>query len=395
MKVCDVVLNSIWYDPRVRKQIDEYLACGIDVSAIGMKCSRYDAEKISEIPCKTNVVRIQSQYDGKQSNVIRKIKREVLRHKAVINAILAEEPDVIHANDLSALIPAYAAKRKLNCYIVYDSHEICVENYITKRNALLAFFMRKLEAYIVRRVDLMICVSNAAADYFANAYRINRPMVITNCSPAKAIIDPEYIQRSPGFEILNHGQFYKGRGYDIMVQACPMLKAYPEIKLAIRGFGRMEKQLRDTVEMLENKEQFIFYPPVTVQELIQFASKSHVGVAITEPICLNFKLSVSNKLFEYAAAGLPVIMSDIPEHRYLNEKYNFGIIISENSPVEFAKAVIELYNNPQLYEKLRNNAIKMSKEVNWESEFHRLVEEERNMLSKRMLEANYCEQKSS
>ena len=29
MKVCDVVLNSIWYDPRVRKQIIEYRKQGV------------------------------------------------------------------------------------------------------------------------------------------------------------------------------------------------------------------------------------------------------------------------------------------------------------------------------------------------------------------------------
>ena len=31
MKVCDVVLNSIWYDPRVRKQIKGYISNGIEL----------------------------------------------------------------------------------------------------------------------------------------------------------------------------------------------------------------------------------------------------------------------------------------------------------------------------------------------------------------------------
>ena len=46
MKVCDVVLNSIWYDPRVRKQIVEYQTNNVDVVAVGLKCSRYNAEKV-------------------------------------------------------------------------------------------------------------------------------------------------------------------------------------------------------------------------------------------------------------------------------------------------------------------------------------------------------------
>ena len=111
------------------------------------------------------------------------------------------------------------------------------------------------------------------------------------------------------------------------------------------------------------------------------AAKSHVGVAITVPICLNFKLSVSNKLFEYASAGLPVIMSDIPEHRYLNEKYNFGIIIPQDTPEEFAKAAIRLYQDKELYNTLARNAQRLSAEVNWETEFGRLIEAEKKLLN--------------
>ena len=98
-----------------------------------------------------------------------------------------------------------------------------------------------------------------------------------------------------------------------------------------------------------------------------------VGVAITESICLNFKLSVSNKLFEYASAGLPVIMSDIPEHRYLNDKYQFGIIIHENTPEAFAEAVIKLYTDKEFYNKCAENAKKLSDEINWENEFSKLI----------------------
>lgn len=379
MKVCDVVLNSIWYDPRVRKQLTEYKAQGVEVCAVGLKCNRYDKEKLSMIPCRANIIQIDRRYDGQQSGVFRKLKREKLRHTAVRDAIIAQKPDVIHANDLNALIPAYAAARKLKCKLVYDSHEINVENYTSSGRSPLAVFMEAIERYLVRRVDLMVCVSHAAADYFADKYNIPTPMVVTNCSLQKEMVDAP-AQKNEGFEILNHGQFYEGRGYDIMAQACALLKKYPEIKLAARGFGRMEEQLHEMVDALDNQEQFRFYPPVNVQDLIPKAAESHVGVAITVPICLNFKLSVSNKLFEYASAGLPVIMSDIPEHRYLNEKYNFGIVLPDNTPQTFADAAIRLYKDTKLYQKLAENAIRMSREVNWETEYGRLIDAENAML---------------
>lgn len=372
MKVCDVVLNSIWYDPRVRKQLTEYKAQGVDVFAVGLKCNRYDESKLSMIPCRYHIVQIDPQYDGQQKGFFRKLKREKMRHQGVRDAIIAEKPDVIHANDLNALIPAYAAAKKLKCKLVYDSHEINVENYTDSGRSPLAFIMKATERHIVRRVDLMVCVSHAAADYFAKTYKIPTPMVVTNCSLQKEVVTTP-VEKNTGFEILNHGQFYEGRGYDLMAKACPLLKDYPEIKLAVRGFGRMEQQLHEMVDVLENKEQFRFYPPVNVQDLIPKAAASSVGVAITVPICLNFKLSVSNKLFEYASAGLPVIMSDIPEHRYLNDKYKFGIILEEDTPEAFAQAVIKLFYDSGFYQQCAHNACVMSNEVNWETEFERLV----------------------
>ena len=166
-----------------------------------------------------------------------------------------------------------------------------------------------------------------------------------------------------------------------MIEAAPLLKEYPEIKLALRGFGKIENQLHNRAEEL-NAENVVFYPKVKVEELIPLAAGSMVGVAITEPICLNFKLSISNKIFEYAAAGLPVIMSDIPEHRYLNEKYGIGVILKENTPACFAQAVKKMYGDREFYDACAKGARRMSDEVNWENEFSKLIEIERSLCAK-------------
>lgn len=378
MKVCDVVLNSIWYDPRVRKQIIEYKNQGVEVSCVGYRCNRFDPEQIKKISAPVSIVSIDDKYDGKQKGIIRKVIRERKKNRVVKEAILACAPDVIHANDLNALIPAYAASRKLKCRLVYDSHEINTDNYTGKKNRFLKAYYQAMESRLVHKVDLMVSVSHAASDYFAQEYHIQKPMVITNCALASENVS-QPAEKNEGFEVLNHGGFYAGRGYDLMVEAAPLLKEYPEIKLALRGFGSIENQLHKRAEDLD-AANIVFYPKVKVEDLIPLAAGSMVGIAITEPICLNFKLSVSNKLFEYAAAGLPVIMSDIPEHRYLNEKYNFGLILPDSTPEDLAEAIIKLYSDKTLYDQLVSNSKKMSQEINWENEFGKLIRAEKDMV---------------
>ena len=379
MKVCDVVVNSVWYDPRVRKQIISYLDNGVDIYCVGFKCNRYDNQKVSEMPCRTYIAEIDEKYVGKLKNVFRKLKREKLTNKSIEREILREKPDIIHANDLNALIPAYAAAKKLKCKLIYDSHEVYTENNMFVGRKLYKWFFEKKEKKLIKKVDLMVCVSNAAAEYFKEKYKIEKPIVVTNCSlKSESVLNNT--QKNECFEVLNHGQFYAGRGYELMVGACALLKDYPEIKLAIRGFGVLEEQMRQEVRDNEYTN-FEFYPPVAVQELVPYASKSMVGVAITLPICLNFKLSISNKLFEYVSAGLPVIMSDIPEHRYLNNKYNFGIVLEENTSKCFAEAVKKLYLDKDFYSECVKNTVKMSEEINWENEFDKLLKKEEGMFN--------------
>lgn len=377
MKVCDVVLNSVWYDPRVKKQIEEYIKHGVDLSVVGLSDNRINQEEISKIQCDVNIVDVDPKYYREGRTIFTILKREWLINTRVQTAIEATRPDVIHANDLNALIPAYYAAKKLKCGLIYDSHEIWLENF-TLGKVVKAFFSY-YERKIVKKLDLFISVSNAAADYFANKYKISRPMVITNC--VKKVSDESIaVEKYTGFEVLNHGQFYKGRGYDTMLKAAQLCST-PDITFVIRGRGSMEKELNDYLAFHHVSNARID-PPVRVEELIPMAARAHVGVVITEPICLSFRLTVSNKIFEYAAAGLPIIMSDVPEHRYLNEKYHIGIILKDNSPKCLYEAVKSLYENKNFYCECSQNALRMADELNWENEFSKVIDFENQYCNK-------------
>ena len=378
MKIAVIVKNSIWYDPRVRKQLFEYIRRGENVVAVGVADVRYDKEAVMRLPCRTvlcpfnNTVKL---------SFLRKIIREILSDKSIYKEIIREKPDIIHANDLNALIPAYIASKKLKCALVYDTHEIFLENPWIAENKPVKFIWSIFERYIIKRVDLVVCVSHAAADYFERKYKIRKPIVITNCPAAGS--RPEVIGRENIFpkQILNHGQFYAGRGYDIMIEAAGMLKSWDDFRFILRGYGELEDRLRQRALSL-NAENVYFAPPVKVEELILCASHAWVGIAVTEKISLNFMLSVSNKIFEYAAAGLPVIMSDIPEHRYLNDKYHFGIVLSEDTPKCLVSAIMKLYKDKDLYRSCSENSRKLSAEITWENEFGKLIEFERNLTVK-------------
>ena len=92
---------------------------------------------------------------------------------------------------------------------------------------------------------------------------------------------------------------------------------------------KLEKQILD----LSTKQKNIYHvQSVPMNELLSYTSSASIGVCLTIDNCLNHKYSLPNKFFEYAMAGLPMLVSDLPEMRKLVEKYNCGVICESITP---------------------------------------------------------------
>lgn len=370
MKISIIVSNSLKKDPRVIKQIKVAVQHGHEVQFVGYRDAFYDKDFLDALGCRYDIVDLGEAYLGKLNSLWKKLKRRMEYPKRAQKFIEAFCPDVIHANDFDMLIPAYRAAKKCKAALVYDSHEVFAENIGIAEHKLIKNGIIFLERRLVKKVDHMICVSNAAADYFQEKYKITRPTVITNC-PMKNTL-PLREKAADAFEVVYQGLMVAGRGYEEFVQAAKHLPG--DVRLVLRGYGTLEPKLRTMIREEGLEEQVRFVPPVEVSELIRAASSSHVGIVVTRPVNLNFRLSVSNKVFEYAAAGLPVILSDVPEHRYLNEKYHFGVVIDSVDPQSIAGAVLWLREHPEQYDQMAQNAKKMFDELNWEQESQKLLQ---------------------
>ncbi|KDP49036.1 glycosyltransferase, group 1 family protein [Staphylococcus aureus subsp. aureus CO-98] len=166
-------------------------------------------------------------------------------------------------------------------------------------------------------------------------------------------------------EVVYQGQIVANRGYEEFVKASTeQFKESP--MYIVRGFGPLEEEIRQLIK--ETNANAKLDNPVEIRELVDKLTESEVGVVLTKPISINFEYTVSNKIFECIHAGLPVILSPVKEHYYLNEKYDFGIVIDEVTPKKIAEAVQSLIDNKNLYDRLRKNAIEASKILNWQNE---------------------------
>jgi len=96
---------------------------------------------------------------------------------------------------------------------------------------------------------------------------------------------------------------------------------------------------------------------------------------------LNHKYSLPNKFFEYAMAGLPILVSDLPEMRKFVEKYNCGVICESITPKGIARGIKKLLE--QDLEKLGKNARKMAEDHSWEMQEKKLLRLYEKVLEKK------------
>jgi glycosyltransferase involved in cell wall biosynthesis len=370
MKLCIIVANSLRKDPRVIKQIRCAMDEGIDVYFIGFMDSNYDKKFLESVGCHISMVDFGKKYSGHLKSYLKLFYREFMHYYLPIKMIVKIKPDVIHANDFNTLIQAYIASKISKCRVLYDSHEICAENIGIADSKIRKHTIITVEHILLKRIGTMVSVSNAAAAYFSRKYKIPLPTVITNC-PYRGIAASPAKKDFNCFEVLYQGQMYQGRGYEEFVKSAKFINS--NIILVLRGYGSIEDELRKIISIEHLEEKVRFDAPVEIKEIVNKAAESHVGVVLTQPININFKLTVSNKIFEYLHAGLPVIMSDIPEHRYLNDKFNFGIIVNKFSPTGIAECINNLSTNHPQYSLLKNNAIKAAETMCWENESKKLI----------------------
>ena len=91
-----------------------------------------------------------------------------------------------------------------------------------------------------------------------------------------------------------------------------------------------------------------------------------------EDICLNHRYALPNKLFQYIQAGLPVIVTDLPEMKRVAEEYRIGEVFPSGDYNKLAEKIDKLLSDINLLKEYHLAALNAAKELNWEKEKKRL-----------------------
>ncbi len=278
------------------------------------------------------------------ANRLERMSRTVWK---VFRAALEEGGDVYHFHD-PELIPAALLLKLLGRRVVADVHEdvpgdimskFWVPVWVRRPLAFLVFLLQKLLAL---SVDAVI----TATPVIARAFPSEKTTAIRNYPILEEWPELEtenYDERSP--RVAYVGKIEETRGNREMVQAIGQLSGPKELSLALAG-DFSPREFEDSLSSLtgwKRVEKLGFLDRPSVGRLL---GRSRMGLILLHP-GPNHMDAEPNKLYEYMAAGLPVIASNFPAWRKLVEGLDCGLVVDPLDALEIAEAIATLLEDPQ------------------------------------------------
>lgn len=113
---------------------------------------------------------------------------------------------------------------------------------------------------------------------------------------------------------------------------------------------------------------------VSRKEINRLYGRSRVGIVLYQPAGNHYE-SQPIKIFEYMAAGLPVVASDFPLWREIVEENCCGVCVSPVLASEVANALKTLLSHPEKAQRMgRNGRDAVVEKYNWDEEEPKLLE---------------------
>ena len=218
-------------------------------------------------------------------------------------------------------------------------------------NPFLIHTSRWLERFLYRHANLVM-VNSPGFIQHVQAKGVQRIELIPNGSDT-SMFDPQ--ERGEKFR-LNHRlgdrfvALYAGahgisNDLGVLLKAGAYLRDRRDITIVLIGDGKEKPKLIEEARQLK-LDNIRFIPPISKNEMSQALAAADVCIAILRPVPL-YATVYPNKVFDYMAAGRPVILAIPGVIKELIEEAQAGICVEPGDPAALAKAIAHLADHPE------------------------------------------------
>lgn len=302
---------------------------------------------------------------GRLSRMTKTVRR-VLKQAKTLDA------DVYHLHD-PELIPVGLKLKQLGKKVIFDAHEDVPKQLLGKPYLnplvlrLLSGAFSVFECYACPRFDGIIAATPFIRDKFLD---MNPRSVDINNFPMIGELDAAVPWADKRAEVCYVGGIGAIRGVRELVRACDFLQTSARLNLAGRFSEPAVEAEVKAYHGWRRVNELGFVDRAGVREVM---GRSVAGLVTLHPV-INYLDSLPVKMFEYMAAGIPVIASNFPFWSDIVEGSDCGLCVDPLDPKAIAAAIDFMINNPERARQMGENGKRaVLEKYNWGVEEAKLL----------------------
>jgi len=228
------------------------------------------------------------------------------------------------------------------------------------KNRLLIRLSRWLERFLYRRADVLMVNSPGFIKHVQR--RGARRVVLVPNGADIEMFDPFAsgtafrLEHNLGgrYVVLYAGAHGLSNDLGVLLQAAHLLRDCPQVALVLLGDGKDKPALMNQAQEM-GLDNVYFLPPVPKTGMIDALAAADACIAILKPVKL-YKTVYPNKVFDYMAAGRPVLLAIDGAIRKVVDAAEGGIFVPPGDAVAMAAAIRRLAEDPERGQQMGANA---------------------------------------
>jgi glycosyltransferase involved in cell wall biosynthesis len=264
--------------------------------------------------------------------------------------------------------------------VIYDVHEDVPQDILTKEwitpwaRKVVSAVINILENFGARFFFNIVAATPLIAQRFK---KINPKSININNYPKLGELDVQVPWCYKAAEVCYVGSIGRIRGIQEVIQALTLTQS--EVRLNLCG-SFSEPDLEQICRAAPGWQKVNVHGFVGRQAVREVLGRSLVGLVTLHPV-INYLDALPVKMFEYMAAGIPVIASDFPLWRDIVVGNHCGLCVDPMDPAAIAQAIDYLVKNPDLARQMGENGRRaVLDKYNWSEEEAKLLDLYRHIL---------------
>ncbi|MEQ8625766.1 MAG: glycosyltransferase [Vicingaceae bacterium] len=290
--------------------------------------------------------------------------------------------DWVIINLIDNLPFAVELKNKMKAKVIYDSQEYFVGQYAAFERCKYKWVVENEKKYI-EQVDVLLATTQVMLDKIGSDYGLNIPSFrVRNVPTIAQVHSNDRINQEANFEsdvplrLVWHGMgiyLENRRGLHILIKAIANCKQKVHLFLQGKLDDTQKSILNNFIVNYRLQNKLTVLPPALPDKIVESLTDYDIGLTGELPKEENQELTSSNKLFDYIAAGLAVLASDVKGVRETIEEYKVGFMYKPGDYIQLSELIDELAIKGQKLSALKSNSASARKSLSWESDYRNVL----------------------